>query len=435
VVNYRKFTHCRMTWNVDVTARVKIPAFGYTALKLETASEPTRQGGKGLTTGPVSAENDFLTIEFENNGLLKLTDKRSGQVYDKLLILQDSADIGDGWYHGPAVSDELHYSGAANASIACIVDGPEKTTFRVELHWPLPAKFDFNDMNRDTARKELRVDHEVTLRAGCDRVEVKTTVYNQIKDHRLRILFPSGAKADTYLADSPFDVIQRPIALHKDHYKWAELEVDTKPQQSWTAVADKKRGLAVISDGLPESAVCDWSERPIALTLLRGFKKTVMTKGEPGGQIQGRHDFNYWIMPLSGGPNFTELCTAGQKLAAAISTVQPELVKKTNNPEEPIKPTNFGRGPVLPEKFGFIKVNGPVVVTAFRAGDDDSTVIRFFNPDNKNAKCEISLFEKIGKAWLCDLEEKAVEKMPVSGGKLKMNVDPKKIVTIKLIKG
>ena len=35
----------------------------------------------------------------------------------------------------------------------------------------------------------------ITLRAGSDRLEVQTTVHNNIRDHRLRVLFPSGAAA------------------------------------------------------------------------------------------------------------------------------------------------------------------------------------------------------------------------------------------------
>jgi dipeptidase D len=63
-----------------------------------------------------------------------------------------------------------------------------------------------------------------------------------------------------------------------------ELEVEMKPQQTWTAVYDARRGLAVIAPGQLESAVRDLTERPIALTLFRGTRRTVLTDGEPGGQ-------------------------------------------------------------------------------------------------------------------------------------------------------
>ena len=89
-------------------------------------------------------------------------------------------------------------------------------------------------------------------------------VENVAEDHRLRVLFPSETKTDTYLADSAFDVVERPIALRKDNHLYREMEVETKPQQSWTAVFDEQRGLAVISAGLLETAVRDIPDRPLA---------------------------------------------------------------------------------------------------------------------------------------------------------------------------
>ena len=155
----------------------------------------------------------------------------------------------------------------------------------------VPEKFDFEHMHRSENTIPLVISHYITLRKGQDFLEVETVVENTAEDHRLRVLFPSGAQADTYLADSAFDVVERPIALRSDNHLYREMEVETKPQQSWTAVFDEQRGLAVISAGLLETAVRDLPERPLALTLFRGTKKTVGTVGEPGGQEKGRLDF------------------------------------------------------------------------------------------------------------------------------------------------
>ncbi len=60
------------------------------------------------------------------------------------------------------------------------------------------------------------------------------------------------------------------------------------------------RGLAIISTGLLESAVCDLPDRPLALTLFRR-RDAVGRPDEPGGQLQGALRFRYWIVPLTGG--------------------------------------------------------------------------------------------------------------------------------------
>jgi alpha-mannosidase/mannosylglycerate hydrolase len=128
-------------------------------------------------------------------------------------------------------------------------------------------------------------------------------VENHAGDHRLRVLFPSGAQTDTNLADSPFDVVERFIALRPDNHLYRELEVETRPQQSWTAVFDQERGLAVVGAGLMECAVRDLPERPLALTLFRATRRTVGTNGEPDGQMRGRLEFDYCIVPLRGEPD------------------------------------------------------------------------------------------------------------------------------------
>ena len=158
----------------------------------------------------------------------------------------------------------------------------------------------------------LLIDSLVTLRAGARPARGRDDSCTTLRcDHRLRVLFPSGAAADTYLADTPFDVVERPIALGPDNHVFRELEVETKPQMSWTAVYGGGRGLAVVSTGLLESAVRDQPERTLALTLFRSTRTTVFTNGEPNGQLLGDWTFRYWLVPLAGEPDLGEAEPAG----------------------------------------------------------------------------------------------------------------------------
>ena len=60
--------------------------------------------------------NEFLEVAIEANGTLTLTDKRTGQTFPRLLTFEDAADIGDGWYHGQAVNDQVFVSSASPAT-------------------------------------------------------------------------------------------------------------------------------------------------------------------------------------------------------------------------------------------------------------------------------------------------------------------------------
>ncbi len=55
-------------------------------------------------------------------------------------------------------------------------------------------------MTRADELHGMVIDSLVTLRDGADWVEVETVVQNDVLDHRLRVLFPSGA-ASGYLPD------------------------------------------------------------------------------------------------------------------------------------------------------------------------------------------------------------------------------------------
>jgi len=83
------------------------------------------------------------------------------------------------------------------------------------------------------------------------------------------------------MTDTPFDVVERPIALRPDNHLYREIEVETRPQQTWSAIYQQPRGLAVVSTGLMEVAVQDIPDRPLALTLYRSTRRTVFTKVNP----------------------------------------------------------------------------------------------------------------------------------------------------------
>ena len=124
-------------------------------------------------------ENEHLRVTVEANGTLTVLDKRSGETYRRLLTFEDCADIGDGWYHGQAVNDQVYVSTASAAAVALVHNGPQVATFRVRTTMAVPAELHFDDrMSRSAELVNLLIDSLVTLRPGADRVEVETTVHN-----------------------------------------------------------------------------------------------------------------------------------------------------------------------------------------------------------------------------------------------------------------
>lgn len=408
---------------VDVTCPIRIGPFGCTTLVCRPLKEPTRHLGT-LAVDDHTIENEHLRVGVLPNGTLRLTDKRTGHTYDNLLTLEDRADIGDGWYHGTAVNDETYSSAAAGADVAIIADGPAKATIRTVVTMHVPQHFRFDRMVRSEPTAPLRVATTITLRRGSDAVEVQTIVENTIRDHRVRVLFPSGCSAETFFADGAFDVIERPIALRTDNAQLREMEVETKPQYTWTAVVDPaaRRGLAVVSTGLPEAAVRDLPDRPIALTLLRSFIRAVMTSGQEGGEIQGRHEFRYLIVPLDGELPRARLCRLGQHLAAPPRSEQ--VYARDPVPE----------GAALPASTSFLRAGGEqaVITAVFRPADGNGLCVRMFNPTEGVITESIELRGGVTAAERVDFEGHSRDRVSVENGVACVELGPKQIITVRL---
>lgn len=416
---------------VRVSVDLRIAAMGYTTLIARPGkpSEVTRHAqDTGLATTHRSMENEFLNVVIENNGTLTITDKRTGSVYNEVLTFEECADIGDGWFHGPALNDQTVVSSACQADIALLENGPRVTAFRIRTTMRVPGEFDFVLMRRSDKLVELTFDTVVRLRPGTDYLEVETTVDNTACDHRVRVLLPTGAKADTFLTDTPFDVVERKVALRADNHEYVELEVETRPQHAFTAISDGERGLAIVSSGQMESTVRDRADRPIAMTLFRGTRKTVHTDGEPNGQVLGKLNFRYFVTPVAGEPDRTRLLLLGQLVAAGLQVVQ-------------IRPTDqksHGRGLNLAPTGGLLSMDGPAVVTSCRRVGNGLEV-RFFNPLESSADVHLHgsgvapLDKSYRSARFVNLESKPTgNPLQIAGNRLSVTLLPKQIVTVRL---
>ncbi|MDB6128484.1 MAG: glycoside hydrolase, partial [Verrucomicrobia bacterium] len=424
-----KFPEGVLSNHVSVALTVRVPALGYTTLTVRAVApgRPTRYAAApAMATSERSMANEFLSVAIEANGTLTLTDLRTRRLYERLLTFEDSADIGDGWYHGIAVNDQVFASSACHADVALVHNGPLLTTFRIRTTMNVPEDFRADGMVRSNKFVPMVLDSLVSLRPGQDFLEVRTTVDNTANDHRVRVLFPSGAKTDTFLTDTAFDVVERQIALPKDNHEYRELNVETQPQQSWTAVHDAKSGLAVVADALLETAVRDTAVRPVALTLFRGTRRTVFTDGEPGGQMRGTMAFHYLLMPLAGEPDRVRLCELGQRIAAGLRTVQ----------MRPADVNIYRTKPALPLESSLLALEGAAVITSVRRVGE-ATEVRMFNPTVKKTTAVLRLDrgkfeESAGKIERVDFEGNELGALEIVKGAVTVPLKPKQIVTLKV---
>ena len=430
-----KFPQLLKVHIIRVVLQVDLPACGYVTLTAKENRESLQVRHPrtlGIAVDDRTLDNGTLRVEVLPSGEVAITDLRSGQVYRRVLGIEDSGDVGDGWCHAAPFQDETYSSVAANAQVALVLNTGLAGRIRIAQKLEIPAAFDQAAGRRSEERTTLVVEHHVTLRHGSEHVEVETRIDNTARDHRVRVLFPSHAREATHwLADAAFDVVERSIALREDNHLYRELEVETKPMQTWMAVHGASHGLAVVTEGgLLEGTVRDLPERPLALTLFRSTRRTVFTEGEPGGQLLGPLKFRYAIVPLQGAPERVKLAMLARKLAGAVRIVtflpeEEQVHRKADQVGEPLSRS-------------FLSVEGDLVISSFRHVGD-ALELRLFNPATKPAGATVTFGDDLRKGWppqssqAINFEGNAIgEAVSLVSGKLTVKLNPKQIASYRV---
>ena len=144
---------------------------------------------------------------------------------------------------------------------------------------------------------KLPVILEVVLRKGSKVIDLNVHVDNHGLSHRLCILFDSALTTRFNYADQQFGLIKRPNSYDKemklyleglsnqekiekpkelvnwanDQSTWQEPPISIEPTQSYVALTDESRGIAVIPQGVREYEVIGEQGNQIRLTLFRTY--------------------------------------------------------------------------------------------------------------------------------------------------------------------
>ena len=254
---------------------VEIPSFGYAVYYLKQAPEKSpekrqRQSGNVM-------ENRFISVDIHANGTFDLTEKITGRTYKGLGEYEDVGDVGDEYFFRETAGIPIR-TGQSHAEIKCIEDDEIRTVYRIEQMMSLPISADktlpeaYELMTRKLQRNIGRNLYTtafplityLTLEKDCPTLKIRTEFNNTVKDHRLRMLFPTDLTVDTHLADSVFDVIERPDDPGENWINPSRCQ----RTQFFTAAEDEEGGLAVINRGSYEYEILP-ERKQIAVTLLR----------------------------------------------------------------------------------------------------------------------------------------------------------------------
>jgi hypothetical protein len=431
-----------------------LPGCGYRTFFVKPLAKKARSLTRSIRGRVNAMANEFLVVEIQPNGTLRVTDRQSGRQWSNLGYFRDCSEIGNPWEHASTPHDEVLDTLGATARIARVLAGELVTRYRVEIDWELPRGRSPDERSRASDRVPYRIVNTITLRKGQPWVEIETVVENTARDHYLQVSFPTGVQTSTVLAATPFDVVERRIKL-PDPANYAEDLQTEQPMDRFVALEDGQAGVALLNEGLKAYEAHDDDEQTLSLTLLRCFplricvtnlEMTDYSTQDDGSQCLGRHTFRYGFLPFTCSVASAGVWQHAERFNHAVRVAQ-------------IAPTAGG---TLPQTLSFLEVANPALhVSAVKRSETGAGwVVRLFNPTTTVQAGTVRLNRGLappepqspverqarayalpdanGKPWrmarLVDLEENELAALALAAdGSVGVEVTPKQIVTLEFL--
>ncbi len=407
----------RGQYRVRFSLPLRHEGIGVRQLRLVPRKRWYRAVGSQLTA-PDCAENRHVALRVLPSGSLELRDKETGRIFTDLCVFEDAGDAGDGWYHLPPRNDQRFLSTGFATGISLLEDGPFITTFRIEKRLQLPACYDWIQRRRADARQEVVLVLDVTLRADARSVACEARLDNTVRDHRLRVLFASRIPGKDCFSSQAFTVIRRRRGADPATFNWKENDVPERDTQGIVGVDDERGGLAILAgEGGHEAAVLKDRSGTIALTLMRGFRKTVRTPSDGRSQLLQPLTFRWIIAPFTGPANPGRLW---QELIDFHAGVR---VHATRSDQE------------LPSRWLARLRDGTAVLSALKAAEDgDGIIVRVFNPTGTAIHDELIFGIACTEAVEVDHAEEPIDgaQRYAGGAVLPLRLPPHRIITFRV---
>ena len=421
-----------------------LPSCGYAAFDLTLGlADAQVPGGRRLVSGGDKyAENERLKMSINHDGTFEVSDKASGVTYHRAAAIEDVGDVGDEYNYSPPAKDARITSADARVTrVSRLGGGPLRAGLRVELELPLPRSASGDRKSRASETVAVPVTIDATLDAGSPRVAFAVSVDNRATDHRLRMLFPTGAASvEAARADTAFDVITRPARIPVPETIRNESPVSSMPMISMVDAGDAETGATVIGKGLMEyeivgNATTDNVVRDpaIAMTLVRAVgdlsRNDLATRpsghagppvATPAAQCLGLQRFELAFEPHGPAP------LAGELLSSARAQNIPPRIVIATRPD--------GNGPLTRSFVRIDRRTGDVVLSALKQAEDrSSTIVRLFNPGDELANVVLRLDAPIAQAFAVNFLEERQGALAVEDGGISLVLAPKQIQTIEIV--
>lgn len=363
-----------------------------------------RAGEKKLSdSADCHIENEFYLIQFRDKNI-HVTDKINNIKYSKLLTFRDSSDDGDLYDFSPLPDEKvLEFD---QFTLNSVKKSHKKSLMNLELKCKLPEGLKEDRKGRSERTLDFLLNIQVELKD--DMVRLNMDCLNNIRDHKLSLMFNTGIKSHVAAADVPFGFIQRKkdLDLLNNWKGYTEYPVDIEPMQNSVSHFDGERSFSVYAKGIKEYQLHDAG---VEITLFKSVgyvgkndlhfrpgRASGRTMESPDGQLLKNLSFQ---VAFTSQKEFSQLETAvtTEKFLNDFHLYQKQNIEREiqriDNFDIWINPSEVS----YEEKLLDFQLNKDIIFSSIDLRPTE-TLVRVFNPTENNLSIPEKFQERICNA-------------------------------------
>ena len=381
----------------------------------------------------LSIKSDKFVVDFVD-GKVNITDKSTDRKICDCISIEETADIGDSYVFVTDGGTPTIFDTYKSAEI--ISKNAYEQIVRVVYDVPSPAEYDFDNKCRSAETVVSTVTLDLILTKGRDWVEVKYSVDNKAKDHRIRVVVNTDVVSKHALADIAYDIVSH---TDEDHYPLTYSKVF--PNATFAALCDDNNdnGFAVFTQGAHEFEVLD--DKNLAFTIIRGTGGINVGASDnwkvPGNQEIRVIEGELGLHPFVGDLISADVINTTLKFRAPLLNITACCDTRRFTGGRPcVQDTELSEFFYLPDLYPevAIKNNVPAIkvegkgiqVTAFKRSENgNGLILRVVNLSDEDAVAKITAKGKIFKTTMAEIKRSFVD-----FDNAEFTLTPKKILTL-----
>ena len=384
-----------------------------------------------------TVETEFYNVSVNPNGTLNIYDKQLKKAFNHVLLLENGGDDGDEYDFSPLPDEKLIYSDNAQAEIK-ITQNQYEAQIDIQLKLEVPGDLENRKINK--VDRIVDVHLKVTIPNHQPFIKVDAEIDNQAKDHRLRVLIPTGIAASFSVSDNQFGFIKRDAYDSAMEYwekeNWDERPDSIYPMLSFVGLTDEEHGISVLTNSTREYEIIGENDDTIAITLFRsvgflGKEEMLRRPGRPSGiklptpdsQMIGKLKLDFAITTHKGSTTQANIGRIAREFTTPIQTYNkiPYNAMKLNP-----------SGVKTPLTFSLLKETSPTTVlsTLKKAEKEDRFVLRFFNPTEAETQGSFKLNRSVDHATEGNLNEKAIAPLTLNNNQFLVPLKRNQVKTV-----